>query len=141
MTDIEKTNGTPGVVTPEVLEPSGKKNRKKVSLEERRFREAKRTLDSRDMDEADLLLQKAAPAAAMAMIGLLQSDKEMIRLKAAEMILNRVGGTPERVSKMREMGRTKPIVLMWQDTALEVKSVKAAPAEPVKELQPGEGKC
>lgn len=128
-------------MTPEVLEPSGKKNRKKVSLEERRFREAKRTLDSRDMDEADLLLQKAAPAAAMAMIGLLQSDKEMIRLKAAEMILNRVGGTPERVSKMREMGRTKPIVLMWQDTALEVKSVKAAPAEPVKELQPGEGKC
>jgi hypothetical protein len=128
MGKVENSDGTPGVGTPEVA-VSGKKKVKRVS-ESRKLREAERALD-KDEEKAEALLRGAVPAAAMTMIELLNSEDDEIRYKASKNIMDRVAGMPEKISKMRELGKAKPIVLMWQDAALEVK------AKPVKELEDG----
>ena len=64
--------------------------------------------------EAKEILKAATPAAAQALVDLLQSKREAIRLDAAKEILNRTQGKPETMTKLElTNGNDKGFLVKW----------------------------
>ena len=70
--------------------------------------------------DAREILKAATPAAARALVELLQSKRENIRFIAAQEILNRTQGKPEQMSKIQLSGADdKGFIFKWIDVREE----------------------
>ena len=64
--------------------------------------------------EAKEILKAATPAAAQALVELLKSKREAIRLEAAKEILNRTQGNPETMTKLElTNGNEQGFLIKW----------------------------
>jgi len=64
--------------------------------------------------EAKEILRAATPEAAQALVDLLKSNREAIRLEAAKEILNRTQGKPETMNKIElSNAEDKAFLLQW----------------------------
>ena len=67
--------------------------------------------------EAKEILRAATPKAAQALVDLLQSKREAVRLEAAKEILNRTQGKPETMNKIElSNADNKAFLLQWITT-------------------------
>ena len=67
--------------------------------------------------EAKEILRAATPKAAQALVDLLQSKREAVRLEAAKEILNRTQGKPETMNKVElSNADNKAFLLQWITT-------------------------
>lgn len=77
-------------------------------------------------EELKLTIRKACPEAVNVLISLLSSKKEMIRLKAAQELLDRGYGKPESMSKVELTGASdNAIVFRWVNESSTEQSLKA----------------